>query len=605
MTQTVSISDVSLHIDELKSDDPMIKVGAVGKVLLIAESLSPNRIETEFLPYLTFIATETDCEDEFLFKLSENVLKLLEINQEIAKTAAIPLFEPLAVLEDARTRESAVKGLTFVSQKHKNEVQLVAKRLLSFSTTGKVSALEIMASMIREGCFDAQMIVEFDRIMVAQFGDSVLAVRRAALRALNRVWENRQQIATMVKPATLQCLGQSFLRDVQWLYGLEVSESLLFELLEPSLLKHFAEGLEPLQASVLFDKLLDILGKPETNWRVKYMILSSRAPFPTKMKNPQRLADLFIKVLKSEEQEIRCAAMREMAALYSDVNCEKHIQAFHDITFPFVKDEIAKDKNPYTRENFVVLLRSMLINEVGSETISLAATELFSSTFQAFIQESKVCGFEFVESLFCASNFETSRQFLERLGSVAAEKSWKMRMALLEKLATVIDTLKPALSEKGKDKTLLQDFLERCLDLQLKFGGDHVLMIRKRLMENLLAYKGIIDDARLLRHVDHLFDTWINSKTYIFRITALQSFETLRSAFQWREVEHLAKKLVKSLKEDKVPNVRINLLKMMIASKRDAEALAWRKLAREVLDAEAHDGDRDVLSFAEQLKALI
>lgn len=68
--------DCTIYIEELKSDDPNLKINAVSKVCNIAEILGPQRVCQELVPYLIEIIEEQDNEDEFLIKLSVEILNL-------------------------------------------------------------------------------------------------------------------------------------------------------------------------------------------------------------------------------------------------------------------------------------------------------------------------------------------------------------------------------------------------------------------------------------------------------------------------------------------------------------------------------------------------
>jgi serine/threonine-protein phosphatase 2A regulatory subunit A len=68
--------DIAIYIDELKCDDPNLKLNAVSKIVDIARILGPNRTREELVPYLTEIIEECDNDDDFLVKLAENLVLL-------------------------------------------------------------------------------------------------------------------------------------------------------------------------------------------------------------------------------------------------------------------------------------------------------------------------------------------------------------------------------------------------------------------------------------------------------------------------------------------------------------------------------------------------
>lgn len=50
--------DCTIYIEELKSDDPNLKINAVSKVCNIADILGPSRVCSELVPYLIEIIEE-------------------------------------------------------------------------------------------------------------------------------------------------------------------------------------------------------------------------------------------------------------------------------------------------------------------------------------------------------------------------------------------------------------------------------------------------------------------------------------------------------------------------------------------------------------------
>lgn len=68
--------DCTIYIEELKSDDPSLKLNAVSKITAIASVLGKNRVCTELVPYLIEIIDEQDNEEEFLIKLAAEIANL-------------------------------------------------------------------------------------------------------------------------------------------------------------------------------------------------------------------------------------------------------------------------------------------------------------------------------------------------------------------------------------------------------------------------------------------------------------------------------------------------------------------------------------------------
>lgn len=598
-------TDVVMAIEDLKSEDPLLKINAIDKLGLIADSLSTSRVEDELIPYLSFIVNETDTEDEFLVRLSDNLLSYLQRNEQVSKHKALLIFEPLAVMEDLHVRQSAVKGLAYIAQHCLPEIMEVVFHLVSFNVPAKLSALELLNCLITLKAYDNKVVSDIEKLAIVLFSDKVIAVKRAALRLFAVLWEHKGLIQSVLKTSHMQSLNPVIIQSIYVLFETDTSESLLFELLDCKFFKAFVSVLESAQAAVLFDKLVGALTKPQVSWQLKYMVLSNHLVFQSQVRLPVKLTELFTRLLREEQPELKCAVLREMAELYTDKTCTRTIGQFHEAMAEVVRSEVAKDKNTYVAGNFVKLLQSMLVNETKQEGITGFAVELFCQSFEGLVSDSKVTGVELIEVLFCTHDFKRSSEVLGKLETIVSQKNWKMRMGLLEKMQNVMRVLGGGLKDGGNDHKQVREFMEKCLELQMRFSNDHVLVIRKQLMENLLSCRGLVESVKLGRHVEHLMGTWVDSKNYIFRITALQSLVRVQEVFGWKDTAELAAKLVRKTKADKVPNVKINLIKMLLQLKGGVEEVAFRKMAREVIEANEGEADRDVRMLTDELKGVV
>lgn len=104
--------DIAIYIDELKSDDPNLKLNAVTKIISIAKILGPLRTRDELIPYLTEIIEECDNEDEFLIKLAEQIV---ELKHHVGSSDDIALLltplEFISSIEEPKIRDTSVKSI--------------------------------------------------------------------------------------------------------------------------------------------------------------------------------------------------------------------------------------------------------------------------------------------------------------------------------------------------------------------------------------------------------------------------------------------------------------------------------------------------------------
>jgi serine/threonine-protein phosphatase 2A regulatory subunit A len=109
--------DCTIYIEELKSDDPNLKINAVSKICTIAEILGPVRVCSEFVPYLIEIIEEQDNEDEFLIKLANEILNLKKfVGGKDKQHILIAPLEILSSMEESLVREKAVQCLIALTE---------------------------------------------------------------------------------------------------------------------------------------------------------------------------------------------------------------------------------------------------------------------------------------------------------------------------------------------------------------------------------------------------------------------------------------------------------------------------------------------------------
>ena len=72
--------DCTVYIEELKSDNPSLKINAATKLPVIASvlgtiyfELGHNRIRDQLIPYLIEIIEQMDNENQFLIKIAEGL----------------------------------------------------------------------------------------------------------------------------------------------------------------------------------------------------------------------------------------------------------------------------------------------------------------------------------------------------------------------------------------------------------------------------------------------------------------------------------------------------------------------------------------------------
>jgi len=105
----MSDNPLNLLKEELENDDIQIKVNAIHRFPVIMAVLQPDKIISEFIPYIQkIISTE---EDEVLLAISEELPRFKSVLDGKQMTAVLPLFLSLLGCEETVVRESTVEGL--------------------------------------------------------------------------------------------------------------------------------------------------------------------------------------------------------------------------------------------------------------------------------------------------------------------------------------------------------------------------------------------------------------------------------------------------------------------------------------------------------------
>ena len=110
---------LSLLREELENDDIQIKVNAIHRFPVIMAVYSPEKIISDFIPYIQkIIPTE---EDEVLLAISEELPHFKNYLDGKQMTAVLPLFQLLLGCEETVVRESTVEGIKKLVQSFSDE----------------------------------------------------------------------------------------------------------------------------------------------------------------------------------------------------------------------------------------------------------------------------------------------------------------------------------------------------------------------------------------------------------------------------------------------------------------------------------------------------
>lgn len=435
-------SAICLYIDELKSDDQSLKINAVDKISIICNNLSQERIHEEFFPYLQYIIQECDNEDEFLIKLSENLINFLQTNQHTLQStnifqSSLRVFEPLVVMEDSRVRQSALNGFEFLSQFLIDDIcDLIIKLGTSDIVYAKIFCTRLIAIIIQQQALNKETYLNCSKIIILLVDDRNLQVKRSALLALEFLWKSPMQDQLSEQDMEVSVKSESFVGKLADLIKDIKDCGAIFELLKESFINQFFGLLNEDQKNeiriVLLEKLIksldinlkqnqqqklhnfgdhEINGVQDKEWKLKYMICNTlHLILPTSTSNSEFLISNLKKI--SEDFSI----------FNNDPSQSTSIPSKSPSQVDMIKTNYLKDNQ--TKEEELSNIISKIIYHLFRKYISLEMQEVRSAYFWSVIQYCKMMDDSKLQLIILTKIIDLVNEF------ILYEKSFYVKMKL-------------------------------------------------------------------------------------------------------------------------------------------------------------------------------
>lgn len=600
--------DITLYLDELKSDDNSLKINALSKLSMIASKLSNQRIEDELFPYLRYILEETDNEDEYLVKMCQNVFEVLKNNPEISKEKAVIIFEPLAIMEDPGIRSAAVEGLNLIAREHQQLITEMVLRFYNFDLIyARVAALQLIIKILKDekqGVGD-EFLTICDKISINLLHDNMIPVKRFAIRSIVCLWKsqsNKRKILHVFKP--------DLLNEFKTQYFEQTNESMLFELLESECLIQYLNLLNDKEAGAIKEQLQKTLESDKSSWRLRCMILENYHIFSVDSLNFVKYNKLFDKLFACEEQEVRCSVVRALTDIIVRINNIEDLSMWYESFEEFIESKLRKNPNYYVNINVVDLLIGMMSKKHIYEKLHDVSMDIFLEMIDRVDSDDlKAKAVKYLESYLLdkfehehaisPQDHEVSTLF-GKLNTISGNKNWKLRFNILEKIENILTKIQ---SDKklGHNKDLLHELLKT----NTRFKEDLALLVRKKIVSNMRLFHKLIPNSLFLENVEETFDFWINHRNHVFRVTVLQSIVELKDILPVEFIENWLNNRREKLRRETIINVKINLLKMLIGlggvlkSKKLAE---YKETFRDIYE---NENDKDIEFYRLKLESTV
>jgi serine/threonine-protein phosphatase 2A regulatory subunit A len=167
------------------------------------------------------------------------------------------------------------------------------------------------------------------------------------------------------------------------------------------------------------------------------------------------------------------------------------------------------------------------------------------------------------------------------------EKNWRTRLAIVEYIPRLCKDL-------GYDI-----YREDISGIISKFLFDHIFAIRDQCVENFKQITEFFGYEKIKDNLMTSLSDLSRNGNYLFRITAIQSLQKLKDLLDKKTLSTLFEEFAEKMLDDKVPNVRFNLLRIFKAIK-DKLPPATISKYNKLFEKLVRDSDSDVSFFADQ-----
>jgi serine/threonine-protein phosphatase 2A regulatory subunit A len=569
---TDHFQSVSTMIDNLRSDDPEMRLNSMRGIHVITQTLGPDRTKNELIPFLT---DYLDDSDEVL-RVFANALGTM-IPEVGGITFAPALLQPLELLcglDEITVRDESVaslgligeaifkaEGTASLQQDFVTLVQRLAKSELPQARSSACFVVPVPYSHVPVGV-KATLRQTFQKLC----SDEEIMVRRSACVALGKSFATvlGQQATDVLTPFASFCRDAS---DGVRLQAVTTAISML-RVLPDSGISQVVSLLKSLSS--------------DSSWRVRYMT-ADRLGEISKAFSPQDAqrvcAPMFRTMCQDSEPEIRASAVYNMSnllAVVTDANIRKDVLN--------VGTRLAGDQNPHVRMCLASsVLKSSLYapKELWATSIVATCTRLLQDT-DADVRLALLSGFNEMGDTPEAK--ELAPKLVPVVVGLFADPKWRIRETVVSQVAALVTAL-------GKSA-------DDVLDVCVKALQDRVATIRAAGCEScckLLEQNGPQwFESTLMPKVQPM----LQADSFLPRLTVMQLFAALAAAPQLdaRTVQRSMLPVFNNLVNDKVVNVRVNVAKAIL-SLRDHGKVA-RSDVDGYLDRLAHDSDADVKDAA-------
>ncbi|CAD7934572.1 unnamed protein product [Amoebophrya sp. A25] len=622
-TRSDSLYPVAVLIDELRSDLLQPRLKAVQSLRTIAVALGPERTREELVPFLA-AEIAVDDEDDVLIALSSEIANLLpEIGGCSYAYALLPALEELANKEEPLVRSAATHALKQIAEAMPldillGEMSALVHRLASHDWfTNRIAALGLLPTMIRKTADSgaSSHLNSSDNFLSAYcrlVKDDTPMVRRAAANALPQIAEAIQ--FTSNEP--LRARRKQTVGELLGLLAEDNQDSVRVLSIGNLLAVH-----QSLSSSSEFEPSLLLKCVQDQSWRVRYMAAENCAEVCAALGKErfqtQFLKQVYVPLLGDQEPDVKALAVRKLPEVAKVLvhfgnstpirrqgedakkleepdlsNVTETSRALQRELLDSIKElfleQMVKPEAPLTVR--VAVAGSVLATApvVGEQLTVDPLVKLFLELIRDEASEVRLTLIASLPDLAKVIKVTALKDnLLPALKKLAADRQWRVRLAVLESTTTLAGVLR-----------LVDDFPVWTFNDWL---ADPVYLVREAASESIAKLTELLGVSWAEEHaVPQIEATLVDNSNYLLRVTAITALARISDKLQQGATKDRLLERIFAMGGDTVPNVRFNVAKVLPSIISGDNSSASVNDARTLLQRLAQDTDPDVKDFAQK-----
>ena len=497
--------DCTVYIEELKSDNPSLKVNAASKLTVIAGVLGHNRIRDELVPYLVEIIEQMDNENEFLIKIAEGLHQLKIYCKEPSQSfILIPPLKILASLDQPSVREKAVESILKISEGLEPAFyqSYIFPLIVEMSDKKKPYSPRVSASMMIPSCYKEvgqKEKIELQKIFKRLGVDENSPLVRRAVA--ENIEEYTRVVPKDVSKTDVLEIWQKFIVDKIDIVRIKALET-------SAVMARFFKKEE---INEKFFKYIKLVDPEKKSWRIRYALIeavSSLLPYLEKDLIKKDSVEIFEAILNDTEAEVRTIAILKMPELAQKLSAQQSFNVF----FPYA-EKLSKDVSINVRlalveniDRYFATLEEDKLADKGITLLMDLMKEDAPSVRIAVVQKLKdLC------EVFGEEN--TEKYLLPMVEKYITEKKWRFKLAVAESIKGLFKSL---------DAIKHKPFMDKVVKTYIK---DHYHAVREQTINSIAELKNVFGNERLNEILGGSLKELLNEGNCVYRVTACQSLK--------------------------------------------------------------------------------